>query len=520
MEDLDRLIREYNFLFESMNHIGRLSAEKKMHFTNGYEEYLLEKVSTLELINQEKKTELEQICKNNSNLHQRIKSLRQANQEFEMNCQLINEKERKQFEELQQELSECQEKLRESQLKIEKLNKTYLAAQTKLDSLEIDQSRRRAEAEEELGKCRERIDDLEVNLTRQKEAVNGVRIQMNLKEEELETMRRAFERCKESLKGMRQINKGNEITIRSLENERGSLKKQLKTTRVKLERLKEELVDLKKKLRRCSTPDEKIELLIEDFFAANSELSSSDELSVDSDIDRKLDLNKSLKKITEEFCHKKVRSDIEDLQEMQRTIRELTEPELEDFGAMRPSSSILRQKRLNEDFEIQSPKPQKKKYFVFFEERQKKLKKKRKKALKKINVAKIKHEAKEHIDNKIKTRSIKRRNTFFFSSNKDQLNQSVTRKNFENTYRENGRQRGSQSATALGLYKGELFRELDNLDLDFFSREDKLKFREFWDFYKSPSQFIIWSIKYYEFKFESLNLELRKLKSDNGRSSV
>lgn len=457
---------------------------------------------------------MDQITQNNAKLQERIRSLRQANQEFEVKCQIINNEEQKQFEEIKHELMESQEKLRESRFEIEKLKKENSATQRKLENLELSQSRKQEKAEKKLEEYQERIEDLEADLTRQKEAVNGIRIQMNLKEEELENARMSLKRCQNELKGISQINKGNQITIRSLENERTQVQKQLTKAERRSKQLKQEILDLTKKIKKSSYSNEKIELLINEFFEGNSEYSSFENLSVDSYIEQKLDLNKSLKLIDEEFRNKKVRLDLEEIQKMEQTICEISEPNLDDFWRFASSERIVQEKQRKKVLTSKNPKQKK----SLFESRKKKSLKKKK--LKKINIAKIKYEAQEQIDHKIKTRSIKRKNKFFFSSKKNQMNQSVTQKNFDNKNQENEQIHANQILNFSKIVKKDLFGELDKVKSEVFDVKDKAEFKNSWSSLRNPSKFIVWIIYFYEFKFKNINLKLQTLESENGKREV
>lgn len=515
MEDLEALIRQYDLLFESLNSASQLGPARRLRFASSEEEFLLGKVTSLEAEKQRREAELENLSSHNCSLKQRVESLSKENKAIAENCHRISERERRQFEDLKLELAEAKLKLRESEKRAQRLQKENSQAFLSLSKLELALSQSREEAQTQLSKSREEIEDLKANLARQREKASEISIRLDLKRDELCEAQRNLRHFENELRGVSQIGKSDRARIRSLENERRQLRKKAADARGKWEGLKRGFQELAGEVRRRGLANEKIEELIAEHWGDADGEVIFENLSVDSYVERKLELSKSIKEIEEEFRNKDVRRDLEEIQSFERTIGEIAKPNLEKLAQPQSSSKILRLEN-PADFS----KPRRGSACSGAGERsaqsRKSSKKYTKMKLKKINVTKIKNEAEEQIEFKIKTRSMKRKHALFFPVKRASPNESATQKSYDVTCKASGRKTQMAPTTERQGLQEELFAELKKVRSEVFDSKDQGEFRESWASLRSPAKFVVWTIYFFEFKFKNINLKRQSLEAENG----
>jgi len=311
---------------------------------------------------------------------------------------------------------------------------------------------------------------------------------------------------------MNQINKSNQSRIRSLENEKKGYLKKYDSFQNKYNQLNKGIESIAEEIKESKISNPKLISLINEFVDIKD---YHDNLSVDSEIDNKLDLNKSLKQIEEEFRNKEVQLDLEKIQKIEKEIKNLSDSNIEIFEDDFHDIDLTSNRRIKKSI-ITSFKEKLPGMDVLFSENKKKLKKEKIKALRKINLTKIRNEITEQIDHKIKTRSMKRKNKYFFPTKSDLENNHLSPYSYKKTYKESRDQVYNKSKSNL-QFEQELFRELDQISCPLLTPDDISNFKNSWKSLNNISKYVIWIIYFFEYRFKNTNLKLQTLESENGK---
>jgi chromosome segregation ATPase len=488
------------------------SANKNNLSSNCFEKYLLQKISMLESTNKKQNELSKKMIKENNLLKKRVESLNNENREFESKYQKINQKDKINIEELNDELLTTKEKLKECNSLITKLESENEKAYSNLTIMELKQSKDNQEAKDQMSKLNDRIKDLEVMIIRKKEALDGVRIELDLKKEELEETRMELKKHKNSFTIISQINKSNQSRIRSLENEKKGYLKKFDSFQNKYNQLNKGIESIAEEIKESKISNPKLISLINEFVDIKD---YHDNLSVDSEIDQKLDLNKSLKEIEEEFRNKEVQLDLEKIQKIEKEIKNLSDSNIEIFEDDFQDIDLTSKRRIKNPI-ITSFKEKHPGMDELFSANKKKLKKEKIKALRKINLTKIRNEITEQIDYKIKTRSMKRKNKYFFPTKSDLENNHLSPYSYKKTYK-GSRDQVYNKSKSNHQFEQELFQELDQISCPLLTSDDISNFKNSWKSLKNISKYIIWIIYFFEYRFKNTNLKLQTLESENGK---
>ena len=504
------MIREYNYVHSALLELETHSEEPlsaDISFEN--EEILLEKISELEMIKEKVSKKLEILTDENCELKKRNESLNELKNEFEKKCEMIREKEKGEFDDLKFELNKTKEDLKESQKMMNALKKENESVYKNLEEMEISQSRLNLESTQELEKTNLKNSQLEEMLALEKVSKKNVESSLKEKNEEANLLKIKINELHKNYNLLQQLNKSNESNIRSLESDVKSLSTDLQKRNESFNKMKNGFEIVAVEVRSTNPNKEKIFETIDQFFDIQ-EMSPicEDNLSVDSDVEEQLEINKSLEELENEFDSKQVQFDKQEIASMEIELNEISNMDSGDFEKIIQQSKTMNNSRELNDFLISKPKSKVISGInELFDGEQISVQMKKKNP---VNTLKFKNEIKEKINKKIQSKSNKAEKKFSFNSNEEISMFSLA--SIKNQHK-------LQAPIAFQIEdtKTKIFEVINNLNCECLEEYEKKFIKNTWNSVDTVSDFTIFIINFLSEKFKKTVSKMKKLNSEKSK---
>lgn len=487
------MIREYDQMHSTLALlVSELRGEQSQGICREDEEFLLNKISELEIEKNKKEENLKKIELENSNLQIRLESLNELKNEFETKCRAISDAQTAKFESLSGEHSSLKARLAESQQTVKRLRQDNESAYEALRQLELEKSQLKLETSQQFDKSSLKNSQLEKMLTKQKALTKHVESGLGRKTIEVEQLMTKVDDCHRKYDAVLQLNKSNEASLRALRNENKDLSEQLESLNGSYHKMKDGFRKVAIELKSDTHDEGVIEETIQAFFDIREiELVCNESLSED-----ELEVNRSLEELEREFQDQDMHFDADKIESMEIELNEISNidsveldklvrflPNLNGSGS--PKRQEITSSRTHKISNIDE---------VFGNERGA--------DSPRLDREKIQSQIEEQIESNIQRRSIKKSKTFRFGLDDKLFESGKTLVKPE--------QADLDLERLLGELKALAEKRIDAMGRDVLSEGEKGEIRGALEATENVKEFVLWTFKLFE---EKLSLRTSRLES-------
>lgn len=483
---------------------------------NCYEDYLLKKVSLVELSNRKQAEVIDQMQKENFHLKKRVEGLNKANSDFESKLKVLGREEEAVFDRFGGDLREANETIQTQRATICDLEKANEMAYHQLNKMEINFFKIESEFKDKIIKLKKNVQDQEKSLEEAEKTISALKTELELKTGEVNESKHKLNGYRKDYNKIRQINKSYETSIKGLKEEKNRIEERATWFETEYLKIKEAMQNVLQEIQKTKKSSKMIQTMIESFsnqYTEDREERARErhfDSSPDSLAEATLEIQRDINKIEKEFRGEPL--GLKGERQIEEDLESMAKPDLQ--RTVVPRKAFNHSKKSKETGISFSINQQVSGINVVFDEKRKKstLRAAKKLNLSRASVEKIRNETKEQIDLKIKTRSIKRENNILFMSSSHQSYASITPKSDS--------QAEQRFAEKFLKNTGEVvMKEISKFDSFVLSKKEKENFISAWICLNDFGMFISWVLRFFENKFKSEHVTWINTKAENGRCS-